>query len=70
VPPGFAHGFVVLSDRAEFLYKTTDYYVPNDEVCIRWNDPDLKIDWHFSGEPILSEKDKRGISFKDSNLQN
>jgi dTDP-4-dehydrorhamnose 3,5-epimerase len=66
VPPGFAHGFVVLSDRAEFLYKTTDYYVPADEVCIQWNDPDLNIDWHFSGEAILSEKDKRGISFKES----
>ena len=66
VPPGFAHGFVVLSENAEFLYKTTDYYMPNDEVCILWNDRDLNIDWHFSGQPLLSEKDNRGISFKDS----
>lgn len=66
VPPGFAHGFVVLSERAEFIYKTTDYYVPSDEICISWNDQDLKIDWHFLGAPKLSEKDKLGISFKES----
>lgn len=64
VPEGFAHGFVVLSDRAEFLYKTTDYYVPDAERCILWNDPDLAIDWPFRGEPSLSAKDARGASFK------
>jgi dTDP-4-dehydrorhamnose 3,5-epimerase len=60
VPPGFAHGFVVLSDMAEFLYKTTDYYAPQYERCIIWNDPQLKIDWHISDAPSLSEKDKQG----------
>jgi dTDP-4-dehydrorhamnose 3,5-epimerase len=64
VPEGFAHGFVVLSDRAEFLYKTTDYYAPDAERCILWNDQDLAIDWPFSGEPSLSAKDARGTSFK------
>jgi dTDP-4-dehydrorhamnose 3,5-epimerase len=64
VPEGFAHGFVVLSDRAEFLYKTTDYYAPDAERCILWNDPDLAIDWPFRGEPSLSAKDARGASFK------
>lgn len=65
VPPGFAHGFVVLADQTEFLYKTTDFYAPSDEVCIKWNDPELKIDWNFSEEPKLSEKDKKGISFME-----
>ena len=63
VPPGFAHGFVVLADSTQFLYKTTDYYAPNDEGCILWNDPSLKIDWHFSDQPKLSEKDKVGQLF-------
>lgn len=66
VPPGFAHGFVVLSEKAEFLYKTTEYYLPSDEVCILWNDLDLNVDWHFSERPLLSEKDSKGISFKQS----
>lgn len=60
IPPGFAHGFVVLSETAEFLYKTTDYYVPQFERCIAWNDPDLKIDWQFEGVPSLSAKDAAG----------
>ena len=60
VPPGFAHGFLVLSDMAEFLYKTTDYYAPQFERCIIWNDPSLKIDWQINIEPCLSEKDKQG----------
>ena len=60
VPEGLAHGFVVTSDVAEFLYKTTDYYAPEHERCILWNDPDLAIDWPLAGEPTLSGKDKLG----------
>ena len=60
VPPGFAHGFMVLSDTAEFLYKTTDYYAPEYERCIAWNDATLAIDWHFEGTPNLSAKDAQG----------
>ena len=61
VPPGFAHGFVVLSDSADFLYKTTDYYAPEHERCIAWNDPQLAIDWRYAGEPRLSAKDAQGL---------
>ncbi len=60
VPPGFAHGFLVLSDFAEFLYKTTDYYAPQYERSIVWNDPDLAIAWPLHGEPLLSQKDQQG----------
>jgi dTDP-4-dehydrorhamnose 3,5-epimerase len=60
VPAGFAHGFVVLSEYAEFLYKTTDYYAPQHERCILWNDPDLAIAWPIQDEPILSAKDRVG----------
>ena len=63
VPPGFAHGFVVLSDAAEFLYKTTDYYAPEHERSIVWNDTTLAIDWHFEGTPNLSAKDAQGKFF-------
>lgn len=63
IPPGFAHGFLVLSDDAEFLYKTTDYWVPEYERCIRWNDTDLAVDWPLQGEPVLSAKDQAGIVF-------
>lgn len=63
VPEGFAHGFVVLSDVAEFLYKTTDYYAPNHERCIIWNDPMLAIDWSVIGAPTLSNKDSHGTPF-------
>jgi dTDP-4-dehydrorhamnose 3,5-epimerase len=66
IPPGLAHGFVVLSETAEFLYKTTDYYAPAHERCIAWNDPDLAIDWHLVGEPALSAKDAAGIAFRDA----
>lgn len=66
VPPGFAHGFVVLSDSADFLYKCTDYYDPNDEGGILWNDPDLAIDWHLGSiTPQLSEKDQKLSAFRD-----
>jgi dTDP-4-dehydrorhamnose 3,5-epimerase len=62
VPEGFAHGFVVLSDYAEVQYKTTDYWAPEHERCIAWNDPDLAIAWPFAGRPTLSEKDAAGAS--------
>ncbi|AUG05314.1 dTDP-4-dehydrorhamnose 3,5-epimerase [Pseudomonas sp. S09G 359] len=68
VPAGFAHGFVVLSDYAEFLYKTTDYYTPSAERCIRWDDPDLDIDWQLTGTPTLSAKDQSGKSLKEADL--
>jgi dTDP-4-dehydrorhamnose 3,5-epimerase len=61
IPEGFAHGFLVLSDAAEFLYKTTDYYVPEYERCLIWNDPDIGIDWPKGIEPILSAKDRLGL---------
>ena len=63
IPAGFAHGFVVLSDTAEFLYKTTDYYAPEHERYIRWDDPELAIQWPDGIEPILSGKDAQGLSF-------
>lgn len=62
VPEGFAHGFMVLSDSAEFLYKTTDYYAPQHERCIIWNDTSLNIQWPIQGEPVLSAKDAQGTS--------
>ena len=68
VPPGFAHGFVVLSETAEFLYKTTDYYAPEHERCIAWNDADLRIDWHLVGSPVLSDKDARGLALAQAQL--
>lgn len=65
VPPGFAHGFLVMSESADFLYKTTDYYAPECERSIIWNDPDLNIDWPLQGEqPLLSEKDSVAPNFK------
>ena len=66
LPQGMAHGFLVLSDSADFLYKTTDYYAPAHERCIAWNDPDLAIDWQLVGEPLLSAKDAAGQRFKDA----
>ena len=63
IPPGLAHGFLVLSETAEFLYKTTDYYAPLHERCIVWNDPTLGIRWPLGGQPILSAKDAAGLSF-------
>lgn len=64
VPPGFAHGFLVLSEWAEVLYKATDYYAPAFERTLRWDDPEIGIDWPLSGEPQLSAKDKQGESLR------
>uniref|UniRef100_A4Y0C2 dTDP-4-dehydrorhamnose 3,5-epimerase n=1 Tax=Ectopseudomonas mendocina (strain ymp) TaxID=399739 RepID=A4Y0C2_ECTM1 len=67
VPEGFAHGFLVLSEYAEFLYKTTDYYAPAHERCIRWDDAHLAIDWPLDGlTPQLSAKDQQGLSLQDA----
>lgn len=68
IPEGFAHGFVVLSDFAEFLYKTTDYYTPSAERCIRWDDPTLAIDWQLSEAPQLSAKDQAGKFLLEADL--
>ena len=68
VPPGFAHGFCVTSSVAEFLYQTTDYYAPEHERCIAWNDPDLAIEWPLATEPNVSAKDRDGRSFKDADM--
>jgi dTDP-4-dehydrorhamnose 3,5-epimerase len=66
IPEGFAHGFLTLSETAEFLYKTTNYYAPEYERCIIWNDADLKIAWPFDDVPQLSSKDLLGATFKDA----
>lgn len=68
VPKGFAHGFVVVSEYAEFLYKTTDYWAPDFERCILWSDPDLTIAWPLTGPPQLSGKDQKGVLFKDAEV--
>ncbi len=69
IPPGFAHGFLVLSDEADFVYKCTDYYTPGDEYAIRWDDPDLAIDWPLDSITLnLSEKDTRAPFLKDAKL--
>jgi dTDP-4-dehydrorhamnose 3,5-epimerase len=61
IPPGFAHGFVTLSDTAEFLYKTTDFYAPQFERCIAWSEPEIAVDWHSTETPQLSAKDLQGL---------
>lgn len=66
IPAGFAHGFVVLSDAADFLYKTSDYYDRDAERTIAWNDPDLAIDWQFDQEPLVDARDKAGARFQDA----
>ena len=67
IPPGIAHGFAVLSNSADFLYKTTDYYAPEHERCIHWEDPDLAIDWKLEEiRPMVSDKDLHGKSFCDA----
>ena len=68
VPPGFGHGFVVLSEAAEFLYLTTDYYAPEHERAIIWNDPDLAIAWPIEAAPLLSPKDAEAPRFKDAEV--
>lgn len=68
IPEGFAHGFLVLSETAEFLYKTTDYYAPQHERCLAWDDPELAIDWPFDGTPQLSAKDAAAASFAEATL--
>lgn len=70
IPEGFAHGFIVLSDTADFLYKTTNYYTPQHERCIRWNDPKLNISWPENILPQLSDKDSKGLSFVDADTFN
>ncbi|WP_336368411.1 dTDP-4-dehydrorhamnose 3,5-epimerase [Marinobacter sp. C2H3] len=68
VPPGFAHGFLVLSETAEFVYKCTDYYAPEHERTLLWNDPELGIEWPDCAEPLLSDKDKRGLRLNEAEL--
>ncbi|SDC66160.1 dTDP-4-dehydrorhamnose 3,5-epimerase [Paraburkholderia lycopersici] len=68
VPPGFAHGFVVLSGSAQFLYKTTDYWFPEHERCIVWNDPEIGIDWPIDFEPVLAAKDAAGSFLREAEV--
>lgn len=68
IPPGFAHGFVVLSDKAEFLYKTTDYWAPEYERSLQWNDPAIGIEWAIQGEPVMSAKDQQGKLLADAEV--
>jgi dTDP-4-dehydrorhamnose 3,5-epimerase len=68
IPPGFAHGFLVLSDHADFLYKTTDFYAPAYEHTLAWDDPDIGIEWPLAGEPILSTKDRAGVRLRDAEV--
>lgn len=68
IPEGFAHGFVVTSDTAEFLYKITDYWAPEHERCIAWNDPSIAIDWPINGTPTLSAKDQKGVSLAEAEV--
>ena len=69
IPRGFAHGFVVLSETATFAYKCDDFYHPEDEGGIMWNDPEIGIEWPYKGEPLLSEKDKKHPSLKESKIE-
>lgn len=66
IPVGFAHGFLVLTERAQVLYKATDFYSPEHERTVSWNDPDLKIRWELNAEPIVSAKDQSGVSFREA----
>lgn len=66
IPPGFAHGFLVLSETAEFLYKTTDFYSPQHECCLKWDDPTIGIEWPLQASPLLSAKDNAGLSLQQA----
>jgi len=68
VPPGFAHGFLVLKEGTEFLYKTTDYYAPQHERCIRWDDPAIGIEWPLAEAPVLSAKDQQGLDLSKAEV--
>lgn len=68
IPEGFAHGFLVLSESADFIYKTTDFYAPQHERCVLWDDPDIGIDWPLQTEPTLAPKDRNGLPFKKSEI--
>jgi dTDP-4-dehydrorhamnose 3,5-epimerase len=68
IPEGFAHGFLVLSETADFLYKTTDYYAPEHERCVAWNDPAIGIRWPLAADPVLAAKDKAGKPLRDAEL--
>lgn len=69
IPRGFAHGFVVLSETATFAYKCDEFYHPEDEGGIMWNDPNINVEWPYKGEPLLSEKDKHHLSLKESKIE-
>jgi len=66
IPEGFAHGFLVLSDSADFIYETSDYYAPQHERCVLWSDPEIGIEWPLTGEPVLAEKDRAGRRLRDA----
>ena len=68
IPPGFAHAFLTLSESADFLYKTTDFYSPESERCIKWNDPQIGIAWPFDGNPLVSAKDAQGVPLSQAEL--
>jgi dTDP-4-dehydrorhamnose 3,5-epimerase len=68
IPPGFAHGFLVLSESADFFYKTTDYYAPEDERVVLWNDPQIGVSWPLSGEPLLAPRDRSGTPYGRAEL--
>tara|TARA_R110000850_G_scaffold276811_2_gene420335 strand:- start:1686 stop:2225 length:540 start_codon:yes stop_codon:yes gene_type:complete len=69
IPPGYAHGFLVLSNEADFEYKCTDYYNPSAEACLIWNDPDVAIEWPIESPPILTNRDKEGLRLKELGKQ-
>jgi dTDP-4-dehydrorhamnose 3,5-epimerase len=68
IPPGFAHGFLVISESADFLYKTTDYWYPEHERTLKWNDPELAIEWPLDGEPIVASKDAAGTALAQAQV--
>ena len=68
IPEGFAHGFLVLSEMADFVYKTTCYYAPAHERCVSWNDPDIGIAWPLQGAPLVSAKDQQGVALRDAEV--